>query len=107
MKKLVAMAALVAGMMASGAAIAAPVDIILTQNGEGSTSWNLTINNSSSVGVGGINFEIVGLNVMVVNAANTAIEAASSAINVDAFGPGDGLLASPQCPTWRLLLRAP
>ena len=36
--------------------------------------------------------ETLGLNVMVVNAANTAIEAASSALNPDAFSPGNGFL---------------
>ena len=88
MKKLVAMAALVAGMMVGAAANAAAVDLILTQNGEGSTSWNLTVNNDSDIGVGGLNFEIVGLNVLSVNAANPGVSPDDSAINVDAFGPG-------------------
>lgn len=93
MKKLIAVAALVAGMLGSAAANAAEVDIILTQTGPGADTWNLTINNNGPTGVGIINYEIIGLTVQTVNPANSGISPLDSAINVDAFGPGDSFAA--------------
>ncbi|HUL02737.1 MAG TPA: PEP-CTERM sorting domain-containing protein [Gemmatimonadales bacterium] len=86
MKKLLVLAALMAGI--AGAANAASIDILLTQNGPGSSDWTLSVNNNSSTPIGAVNFEVVGLTSMVVNTQNAAISPDDSGLTPDAIGPG-------------------
>jgi hypothetical protein len=92
MKKLLAVAAVAAGLFIAQAASAASVDVNLTQSAPGSNSWALTIDNHSSSGVIILNAEITGVSALTLNPANAGIDTTLSLLSVDAFGPGDDFL---------------
>jgi len=84
MKKMIAVAVFAAAVMIGSAANAAQLDIFLEQTTPG--VWTLTADNNGSVGIGALNLETVGLLSLSVNAANIAISALDSGLNV--FDPG-------------------
>lgn len=90
MKKLMAMAALAAGLMIGSVANAAAVDIFLTQTS--ATEWSLTASTDGSSAVGALNLATRGLDVMTVNPANSAIDATLSTLSIGGLGDERGFL---------------
>lgn len=91
MKKLIAMAALAAGLTIGTMASAAPIDLILTSSN--GTDWQLSVNNTSGTNIGAVNVLTDGrLSVLTINAANTGISAADSVLSLDPLGTGQNFL---------------
>jgi PEP-CTERM motif-containing protein len=86
MKKLLATAAALAGLVFAGAASAATVDIKLVSSG--ANSWNLTVDNHGSTALGAINMFVAGLNTFTPNAGNAAISGPDSTLALDPLGDG-------------------
>jgi hypothetical protein len=89
MKKLVAMATFAISLMIGSAANAAAVDIILTQNGQGSSDWTLTADVAAGQTVGAVQLIFSGATTFAINTALAGVSPLDSA-----FYPGgfDGTL---------------
>jgi len=87
MKKLIAMAALAAGLTIGTMASAAPIDIILSSSN--GLDWNLSVNNTSGTNIGNVQLLTDGrLSVLTLNAANAGISPADSVLTIDPLGTG-------------------
>ncbi len=95
MKKLMTMAVLAASLMIAGAANAASVDIIATQNSQGSSSWTLTVDVASGIRLGGISITTFNASAFAF-ATNTNQDASLNVFFADGQGSGnptDGVLS--------------
>lgn len=91
MRKLIAIAAVAAGLMLGSVANAAQVDIFLRQANE--TTWELTATNNGEVGVGSIHVYVTGLDSAVFNSANAGVNIPFSAFGIDSpFAPYRNLI---------------
>jgi opacity protein-like surface antigen len=91
MRKLFASLVFAAALLIGASAHAAAVNVILTQDAPGSTSWTLTVD--TSVAVGGISVLTTGLGSFTLNTALPGISPADSGFFPDAgLGTGQGLM---------------
>jgi hypothetical protein len=90
MKKLVASLVFMAALAIGASAHAAAVNIILTQDAVGGTSWTLSVN--TSVALGGISVLTTGLNSFNLNTALAGISPADSGFSIDPLGTGQNLV---------------
>jgi hypothetical protein len=91
MRKLIASFVFAAALAIGASAHAASVNVVLTQDSAGSTSWTLTVD--TSVATGGISILTTGLTSFTLNAGLAGISPADSGFFADAGLPsGQGLL---------------
>jgi hypothetical protein len=95
MKKLIVLAAMAATMFASNAAQAAAVNIVVQQQAQGSSLWDIVVDTEPGVNLGAIAIYVTGpLSAMAVNTANPNIDNTGlSGFGVDQLGDGRNFLS--------------
>jgi hypothetical protein len=92
MRKLLASLAFAAALAFGATAHAAAVNIDLTQDSAGSTSWTLTADLAAGQTLGAVSFLTAGLNTFNINASLTGVSPADSVFSIDPLGTGQNAL---------------
>jgi len=90
MKKLLASLVFTAALAIGASAHAAAVNIFLTQDAPGSTSWTLSV--QTSVAIGGISVLTTGLNSFNLNTSLAGLSPADSGFSIDPLLTGQNLV---------------
>jgi hypothetical protein len=92
MRKLLASLAFAAALAIGASAHAAAVDIVLTQDAAGSTSWTLTVDLGAGQTLGAISVLTEGLNSFNINTSLVNVSPADSVFSIDPLGTGQNAL---------------
>jgi hypothetical protein len=92
MRKLLASLAFAAALAIGASAHAAAVNIDLTQDSAGSSSWTLSVDLASGQTLGALSFLTEGLNSFNLNTSLVGVSAADSTYQIDPLGTGQNAL---------------